>query len=390
MVPLMMAVVLFLVVLFADDWLESKAGTSKLETALANSLGMPVSLRGDLSISLLPSVGVDGTELSIGATAGGRSFIESSFYHVDIALLPLIDGKLRILSLSAKDGTLDMAQYQSPDKNSETGSSEEIRLPEIERLEIENFRIKLPGKADNSLLVHNLELLDFRAGQASPLQVTASLQSRQTSVSSISIDSRLTVQAGASQLLLELLELGVESAVAELQGINGHLSWSADSRLLTAELVWPGDGRGPLRLSSSHSTASYKGDVRLEYAGVGMDVLAIELVGMEAAGQGIDFPAIQVSLGSQQVTGSGCLLTEEPVSLNFLLESEYLDLDQIGPLFAGGGSQTGDAPEMPLELPIEVNGLLSAREVHSAGVTAYQSEIRIGRDPDCRMVRNDG
>ena len=59
--PLGLALVLFLLVLLADAWLESSTGRNKLESALERSLGMPVDLQGDFSITLLPSPGVSGS-----------------------------------------------------------------------------------------------------------------------------------------------------------------------------------------------------------------------------------------------------------------------------------------------------------------------------------------
>jgi hypothetical protein len=66
------------------------------------------------------------------------------------------------------------------------------------------------------------------------------------------------------------------------------------------------------------------------------------------------------------------------------MHSDFLDLDAFIPLFADLESgQSGG----PIELPLEVNALFSAREIHSAGVTAYQSEIRIGGEPNCQEFR---
>lgn len=384
--PLALALVLFLGIFFADDWLESSAGRAKLERALADSLGMPVSLQGDLNIRLIPSVGVSGTDLSIGAFPGGRSFVQSRIYQVDLALLPLIDGKLQILMLNAADGSLDPSQFQNLEKGRTSSSDEEFHLPEIESLSIENFRVNLPGSDDSSLLVHRLELLNFRAGEASPVHLVVSLQSQQTAVASITARSQLFVQTGANEVVLELQSLKFESGATVMEGITGRLSWQAEPGLFETDLTWLENGIGSARLSSSHSTPSFNGTMELEYATDGMDVLTVIALEMEPAEQGIDFPAIRAALGSQQLTGRACLLTEKPGSLNLVMTSDYLDLDQMETLIAGGTDAQSFNPAD--HIPIEMNILFSARELHAGGAIAYNSEIRMGREPDCSLFQN--
>ena len=128
--PLGLLAILFLLVLVAGAWLESSAGRRELETALAGSLGMPVQLKGDFNIALLPAVGVSGTELSIGSSGSGAPFIQSREYHVAVKLLPLINGELSVLSFSAAGGLLDLARYPGVGEKATSTSFSRLQPPE--------------------------------------------------------------------------------------------------------------------------------------------------------------------------------------------------------------------------------------------------------------------
>jgi hypothetical protein len=191
-VPLALILILFLLVLAADAWLESSHGKNRLSAALTDGLGMPVRLQGEFDIVLFPSVGVTGTDLFVGDSATAP-FIRSGSYHASLALLPLIDGQLDILAFSAADGSIDPGQFRKSDTGSAKASRAGFRLPEVTQMQLENFMLFLPSGDKGSLLIDHLELREFQAGVKSPLSLALTLLSGQTELASLEALSSLSV-----------------------------------------------------------------------------------------------------------------------------------------------------------------------------------------------------
>ena len=241
--PLSVALILLLSLILADRWLESSAGRQRLEAALADSLGMPVNVRGDFSIRLLPSVGVSGTDLLIGDSDGSGSFVESETFHANIALRPLIDQKLHILAFSAAHGLLDPQKFRKRKRSGADTTKSSLELPRIEQLVLEDFRIALPG---SSLLVQKLELKEFQAGNTAALIFELSLHSAEGEIAVVTALTSLLVRPGAEQIIVEIEEFKIESETQTLQGITGDISWRPEQQLLETRLAWQGDGVGSL------------------------------------------------------------------------------------------------------------------------------------------------
>jgi len=380
LLPLSLAGLLFLLVLFADFWLESSTGRAELEAALARSLGMPVHLQGEFNITLLPSLGVSGTDLLLGDTGAARPFVSASSYHASMALLPLIDGKLSVLSFSVSGGLLDPARYRGVEASAPGGAKPKFKLPEVERLLLENFRIVLLDGSDSSVLVHKLELEKFRAGQGSPLIMEVSLQSSQTTIASLEARSMLLVGTDLRHFSLDIEEIRLQADRLALDGISGRLSWQVDQELLDAQLSWQDSGVGSASIAASLSTATSAGTMELRYIPQGLDEAVEAVLEFERGKTSINFPEFIVSFDQQKVTGSGCLKTEEETSLHLMMASDFIDADRLGSLLPGGagtGSGTGSA------FPLDLNVRLAVLEVHAAGAIALNTEISIGRQPDC-------
>ena len=380
--PVGLLILLFLLVLVADAWLESSAGRKKLETALAGSLGMPVQLKGDFNIALLPAVGVSGTELSIGSSGSGAAFIQSRDYHVAVKLLPLIDGELSVLSFSAAGGLLDPERYPGvAEKATRTGQAD-FKLPRIERLLLEDIRIVLPGQGDSSVLIDRLELEDFQAGQPSKLALELSLLSSGMTTASLTVDSKLLVETGLRQLALELDSLNFDSEALTLHGINGRMSWHVAGESLDGQLSWQEPGLGSAILSSRLSTASNDGRVEVRYSGEGQSQELEAVLNFERRAEGLYFPEIFASFADQQLIGTGCFLLGEKGSLHLLLTSDFIDLEKLNSLNPG---DSGIASDSGNELPVELNVKLIVQEIHAAGAIIRDAEIILGRQADCDL-----
>jgi hypothetical protein len=378
--PLGLAASLFLLVLLVDSWLESSAGRKKLETALAESLGMPVKLQGEFNIALLPALGVSGTDLLIGSSDSGQAFLHSGDYHVAVKLLPLIDGELSVLSFSVSDGLLNPAHYPAVEVKAVSSGNAKLRLPEIERFTLEEIRIILPGRGDNSVLIDSLELEAFRAGDPSDLRLELGLQSSGMRTASLSVDSKLLVESDLSQLSLDFEALNIDSGAITLRGINGSLSWHAARQIVQGQFSWQESGLGSAALVSHLSTSTTEGRVEFSYTGEGQSQTLSALLDFEQHETGLFFPQIVASFGTQQASGNGCFLTGENGSLHLSMASDFIDLEVLESLYpgeAGFGSGAGE------DLPVELNVKLIVQEIHAAGAVVRDAEISLGQEPDC-------
>jgi len=382
-VALGVAALLFLLVLIADAWLESRAGRRELENALESSLGMPVQLQGDFDIALLPALGVSGTDLSIDSNDTDAPFVQIRDYHVAVKLLPLINGELSVLSFSAAGGLLDPARYPGTGGKARSAGKSEFRLPEIERLLLEDIRIILPGQGDNSVSIDRLELDSFRVGEASGLTLELSLLSSAMTSANLSLDSKLLVESGLRQLSLEIDALNFKSEALILHGINGRLSWQMAGQLLDGQLSWQEPGLGSASLTSRLAIASNEGHLEFSFTGEGQSHTLDALLNFERREKGLSFPEISASFGDQQTTGNGCFLAQETSSLHLLMTSDYIDVEKLDSLIPGDSGMASGSGD---DLAVELNLKLAVQEIHAAGAIARNVEISLGRQPDCGLL----
>jgi hypothetical protein len=371
------AFALILILLFADNWLESSSGRKQLETALSQSLGMPVHLLGEFSIRLLPSVRVMGTELLVGEPA--TPFVQSDSFSVEVALLPLLDRKLHVLALSAQQGSMNLHQTPAPKSSSGKGETAPFELPRIERLILEDFSVDLSG---DSLHVSHFELGEFQAGKKSSLSLELSLANEMSQNVRLVAQTTLLVNSALTLLEWNINALEIHTGQQSFTAIAGAFSWQGASHLLEGKLDWNRTDAGDWGLAVSMDTGQMFGSVALDYFPQGDQDKAGARLDFRQTRQGLEFPRIELSYGDQQAAGSGCLLTGESIALDLSLASDYLNLDSIETLFSGNGS--GGSTELPFDL----NLVFSAREIHAAGAIVYESEIRAGKPPDCNIPLN--
>jgi hypothetical protein len=382
LIPLALLAIIFLLVLLADSWLESNTGKRRLESALERSLGMPVDLRGEFNITLLPSPGISGTDLTIGATEAGSPLIQSSEYHVTLELLPLIEGELKVLSVRAAEGLLDASRFADVGMRSDNSGPTEFRLPDIESLLLENIRLVFPGQSEVSLLVENLELAGFKAGSASPLSLQLSLQSPEQSLARLTAQSELLVSNDLGQVSFELETLSLESESLQLEGIKGEVSWQADQAALDARISWSDENTGSADLRSRLSTADVTGMVQHKFIPTAQDQ-ALELaLAFEPMEQGYIMDEIQLTFGQQAVTGEGCLLTVDDPALHLVLSSEFIDLESLDSLLPDGSEAPSEAPD---DMPIDLNATLNVQELRAAGAIIRNAEFSLGHPIPCEI-----
>lgn len=90
----------------------------------------------------------------------------------------------------------------------------------------------------------------------------------------------------------------------------------------------------------------------------------------------VDFSSSEITVGSQSVTGEGCLLMTGQPELNLVMEAETLDLDALWKNVPGG---QGSAES----LPVQVNLRLDAIEIRRGDMTARDTRLEVGAEPVC-------
>jgi len=366
----------FLLLLAADAWLESASGKRTLERAVFRTLEMPVELRGEFSIKLSPPLGVSGTELFIGGRERGETFVISREYELSLALLPLLDGVVRVLSIRFAEGVLDVTQY--PVQGSEGAPAATSGLPEIRHLELADFRIVLPGSEDTQLLVRKWVLDGFRENLETPLSIDAGLVSGQEMLLSVQAEATIMAKSGGTALSLEILQAGVDIKGTKFNDLAGRMEWNGKDGEFNARLEWRGEEDESFAADAQLSAASGAGLLKVNYDS--LPVLAGNAVlEFNLAENGVVLTAVDVNAMDQQLQGTGCLLTGQTPSLELELHAQTLDLDRF-PADFGAGDESGPGA------PIELNLQLAAAEVRAGELIIHDFGIQTGRKPDCSSL----
>lgn len=130
--------------------------------------------------------------------------------------------------------------------------------------------------------------------------------------------------------------------------LSGQFTWSPDESRVLLDVLWVADDRDDV---------TYRGTV--DY---GPDL--------------VRFGSSELSVGSQTISGAGCLLLAGIPVLNLMLEAEMLDLDALSRNIPGGEGASGS-------LPFELNLRLDAAEIRRDDITARDTRLEIGSDPVC-------
>jgi len=168
---LLLALLFLAAYLLVDAWLEGAGGRRALERALQDRIGLPVRLDGEFRVVLLPSVGVSGTALVVGEPGPATELLRSDSYAVSLALEPLFHRRLSIDSVEFGNGTLHLERWPESEAPSTRAPQSTVQLPEIERLEILDFKVFAAADGDQPYLLRELSIEQFAAGRASAFRL---------------------------------------------------------------------------------------------------------------------------------------------------------------------------------------------------------------------------
>ena len=346
--PVLLALLFAAAWLLVDAWLEGAGGRHALERALQDRIGLPVRLEGEFSVMLLPAVGVAGTALVVGEPGPATELLRSDRYAVSLALEPLFHSRLLIDSVEFGNGTLHLERWPKSETPAAGEPQTTIQLPEIERLEIRDFKVFAAADDDQPYLLRGLRIEQFAAGRASPF--------------------RLEVQGFGAW--------------------DGSLTWGPERSALDVTAVGAGFWSGEIRLQVAASLDAGKGKLTADWAGGTADSgrgrngqLALDY---ELAAGGVRLRAIRLAAEPLLVEGEGCLLAGERPALHLELAAERVDADTLPDWTAltGPMDTAGADPAAGLDLNIR----LKASEMLAGGAVARQAVLQLGGVPDCSLA----
>ena len=358
--PVALALLFAVTWLLLDHWLESAGGRRAVERALAERLGMPVTLQGEFAIMLLPSIGVSGTELVLGPPGPASEFGRSREYAVALAVLPLLDGRLLIESVALSGGRVFLERRPAAAANMPAGAATTaggpapLLLPEVRALALSDFEIVTAGSGAAGVLLQAFELEDFAVDREAPFRL----------------------------------------AVAGWGALDGQLRWDAQRSAVVLDAAWSGLLSGQLRLRVDAALAAGSGALQATWTPAADPVMAAAATGQgsatelrlafeyELVAEGARLADLRLDAGGQSAVGTGCLRLQGEPSLNLQLESARIDFAALPalPALAGDGGGAGAGASGP---GASLNLRLAAAEATVDGAVARDAVFLLGHEPDC-------
>ena len=333
-----------LIYLLANAWLESAGGRQALERELARRAGLPVRLLGEFDIMLLPSLGVEGTELVIGGPGPGEEVIRSREYSVAVALSPLLKGDLQVESIHLAAGTLRVDNFPPRGEPAAAGTGAPVRLPAIDKFEVSQLTIVTGGEPGQRFQVEEFWVEGFA----------------------------------------ERRETKFLAEVAGFGRVDGRLRWDSERSLLNLEGSWSGAWPGDLAFEGRVDFEAEAGRVAANWPArpeTQTEVLAFSTA-FAVQEAYVRLQSIEATAGTQTVRGDGCLLLGVPSALRLELTADQLDLDSLPDLpMLGMASDTHGAAGAGMQIDVR----LTAAEISGGGAVARDAVGSLGAEPDCRQ-----
>ena len=353
-VPLLLALLVAGAYFLLDAWLESAGGRRAVERALEERIGLPVTLQGEFSVMLIPDVGVSGTALVVGEPGPATEVMRSQEYAVSLALAPLLERRLVIRSVQFSGGMLQLERWPEAEEPAPGSNSTGIQLPEIGRLRIRDFEVRVTASDDAPYLLRELDIEGFAAGRSAAFE-------------------------------LEVEAFGRWA---------GSLEWNPGPATLEVSATGAGPWAGEARVQAEMGLVSGGGGVEVNWTvapaapRAGVDIRASFRYTSAASGLRID--ELRVVAGQLVIAGQGCLISQDPPQLHLELVSDRVDFDSLPDMdtFSGNRKASGMEGEEPVSAPGDVGGLdinirLSATEMSAGDAVAREAVLQLGGVPDC-------
>lgn len=152
----------------ANTWLESAGARQLLERMLTERAGMPVRIKGEFDLMLIPALGVSGTELTVGEQADGTLFAGSAEFNVAAALKPLLRKTVQVEWIRLTGGRIYPQRYQPQNG---AAASAETDLPLIRELTVRDFQIMPAGNEERAVHLERLSVSNFQMNRETPFEL---------------------------------------------------------------------------------------------------------------------------------------------------------------------------------------------------------------------------
>ncbi len=294
-IALIAAIVAALVGPLLIDW---KAYRPQIEAEASRLVGRPVTIGGDLSIRLLPTIQIDARDIAVGDAANGARI---GRLRAELRVAPLLRGNVSLTSVHVRDADIVVA-----------GPSAASSFLTAEEVIVENARLSLArGSQPPLLIAERMMLTGESRGVKGPVRLEGSVVAAERSVA-VHLTTALT-DVGALAVRLRTSDRQTGLAV-EAEGTVA----SQERPRFDGELVLSGTaGKLPWRAAG---TASATGDA-----------VVIEKAEMQAG------------TGDRTVRASGSLrigLAEGETDI--VLSARQVDLDRLAEQPPGAGTTPRD------------------------------------------------
>lgn len=327
----LIVVALLAVVLFVDpnDYRDD------IERLVESKTGRPLSLSGDLHLSIFPWLALQTGPASLGDAAGfgDEPFVSIQEARVGVRLLPLIRGKVEVGDVRlagarirlitderGRNNWADLGGQQQEEAQSAPGTDTAIDVPTVAGLVIEDAAVTLENRQEKTRrVVRDFNLKTGRLASGEPFDlstdfvldqqpslsakvrltttVTADLQTDTHRLAAPEIDMTLTGQGYPSegipiQIRADALSADVASELYRLEALNVKTTWKGAG--LPAAGV-------PVTLQAKDFNANLAAQT-LELAGLDLDLAGAHLTGALTGKEILDAPALTGPLKLDRVS----------------------------------------------------------------------------------------
>jgi hypothetical protein len=155
--------------------------------------------------------------------------------------------------------------------------------------------------------------------------------------------------------------------------------------MLDLACTWSGQELGIADLEAELNLADYTGRVNVKLSpGSGPGPVGLR-AGFAYGPKGLALDGLLLDAASQQLTGSGCILRGPPLSFNFDLQADKLNLEPLEPMLNLAPTGKDAGKDVGSGLPVDLHLRLRVRELQGRGALAQDAELRIGDLPECGL-----
>ncbi|MEP1208786.1 MAG: AsmA-like C-terminal region-containing protein [Rhizobiaceae bacterium] len=316
---LVLALVAALVAPSFIDWNQFK---SRFESEASLTLGLPVKVKGQAGVRLLPLPSVTFTDIEIGASADSVPILIADSFKIDVELAPLLKGNVVVVDM----------QLSKPTLNVELNKSGQLDIPEFgsQYKQLQSTNVSLEHITISDALVRVSDARFNRLTEFVGLNATASAKSLK---GPWRVDGSLS--QGDEKYRVSVLS-GVWQDTQQIR-----LNVDVEAKSLPYDLAF----NGPL--SFKDGVPSWKGIMKLTPMGVQDpdDLIAFRRPGREEAfpikleseleivSGGANVPAFELNIGSSddpyRLNGNGQAVFGEDVSFRLRAEGQQVNVERF-------------------------------------------------------------